>query len=232
MSSREYVIARYEVKGHKFEVLVKPNLALQLKEGKEVNIDEVLVGDFVYKDVRRGLKTSPEELRKVFGTEDIRKVAIEIIKKGELQITAEQRRKLIESKKRQIINYIAKSAIDPRSKTPIPSSRIEKAIEELRIPIDLYKSVEEQAVRIVKEIARILPIRLAKAVLLITIPPTYASRVYGQIAKLGDVKKTNWLADGSVQLELEIPAGMQSDVISRISSLTKGNANVKLLKVV
>lgn len=231
MTSRGYVIARYEVHGQRFEVIVRPDLAFQFKEGKPINIDEALIGDYVYKDVRKGLKASPEELRRVFGTTDIKKIATEIIKKGELQITAEQRKRLLENKRRQIINYIAKSAIDPRSKTPIPPSRIERAMEEVRVTIDIYKGVEEQAVRIVKEIAKVLPIKLAKAILLISIPPMYAARAYNQVAKLGDVKKVNWLANGSVLMELEIPAGLQSDVISKIASITKGSADVKVLKV-
>lgn len=229
MTSKEYVVAKYEVKGHHFEVLVKPDLALKFKEGdKKIEVSDFLVGDFVYKDVRRGLKASPEELKKVFGTDDIKIVSAEIVKKGELQLTTEQRRALLEAKKRQIITYIAKSAVDPRTKTPIPPQRIEKAMEEAKVSVDLYKGVEEQALNIVREISKYLPIKIARALITVKVPSEYSKRVYNDIRRLGEVKNQQWLGDGGLIIELEIPAGMQSEVLDKINSLTKGTAEVNI----
>ncbi|WFO76049.1 ribosome assembly factor SBDS [Desulfurococcaceae archaeon MEX13E-LK6-19] len=229
--SSKYVIARYEARGHRFEILVKPDLALALREGKQVNIDDMLVGDIVYKDAKKGLKASPEALRQVFGTEDIRKIAEEIVKKGEIQLTAEQRRKIIEDKKKQIINFIARNAIDPKTKLPIPPKRIELAMEQARVSIDPYRSVEVQAQEIISKIARIIPIKVAKAILAVKIPPQYSGRIYKQVSGLGDIKKSTWLSDGSLYVEIEIPAGMQKEVIDRLNKLTHGTANIKVLHV-
>ena len=228
MSSRGYVVARYEVKGRKFEILVNPDKALQYREGAKLNIDDVLVGDYVYKDVRRGDRASPEELKKIFGTDDIKKVADAIIKKGELQLTTEQRRKLLEAKKRQIINYIARSAIDPHTKTPIPPQRIEKAMEEVRVSVDLYRSVEEQATQIIRAIVRVLPIKIAKAYITVRVPPEVAAKAYQELRRLGEVKNEKWLNDGSYHVEIELPAGMQAEVIDRINRATKGAAEVNV----
>lgn len=229
MSGKEYVIARYESKGLKFEVLVKPDQALKFKEGdKKLGVDDFLVSDFIYKDVRKGLKSSPDELRKVFGTEDVRVIAAEIVKNGELQLTTEQRRVLLDAKRKQIVNYIAKSAIDPKTKTPIPPQRIEKAMEEAKIGIDLYKSVEEQAAHIVKEISKYIPIKVARALITIKIPPEYSRKVYNDVRRLGDVKNQQWLSDGSLTVELEVPAGLQTEVIDRVNSLCKGSAEVSI----
>ena len=227
MSSREYVIARYEFKGHRFEILVKPEEALRFKSGEKISIDDVLIGDFVYKDARKGLKASPESLMKVFGTDDVRKVASEILKKGEIQLTAEQRRRLVEQKKKQIISFISRNAIDPRTGLPIPPARIETAMAEARVGVDPFKGVEEQALAIIKAISRILPIRIARAVLRISIPATYAGRAYSQLMRLGELKNANWKSDGSLEAELEIPAGMQTEVIEKINRLTNGTAKIE-----
>lgn len=228
MSDRGYVVARYEVKGRRFEILVDPDKALQYREGSRLSIDEVLIGDYVYKDVRKGDRASPEELRKIFGTDDVRKIADIIIKKGELQLTTEQRRRLLEAKKKQIINYIAKSAIDPQTKTPIPPQRIEKAMEEAKVSIDLYKSVEEQAMQIVKAIARVLPIKIAKAYITIKVPPEVATKAYQEFRRLGEVKNEKWLSDGSYLIEVELPAGMQAEVMDKINKIAKGLAEVNV----
>lgn len=227
----KYVIARFEAKGHRFEILVNPDLALKVKEGKQVNIDELLVGDIVYKDARKGLKASPESLRKVFGTDDIRKIAIEIIKRGEIHLTAEQRRKIIENKRKQIINLIAKNAIDPKTKLPIPPKRIELAMEQARVSVDPFKSPEAQVEEIVSKIARIIPIKIAKAYLAVRVPPQFSGKAYKALASLGDIKKTQWLNDGSLLMELEIPAGMQDEVIDKINKATHGTASIKVLYV-
>jgi len=228
MKKHEYVIARYEKGGHRFEILVDPEKAFKLREGGKVPIDEVLAGDYIYKDARKGDRASPEEVRKVFGTTDVRKVAETIIKKGELQLTTAQRRRMLEAKRKLIINYIAKSAIDPRTRTPIPPQRIEKAMEEARVAVDLYKSVEEQAAKIVKAIARYLPIKIARALITVRVPPQVAGRAYSELRRLGEVKNERWLNDGSLLIEIEIPAGMQGEVMDSISRATKGLAEVKV----
>ena len=226
--SRDYVIARYEKGGHKFEILVNPDKAFKLREGEKVNIDDVLVGDYIYKDARKGDRASPEEVRKVFGTTDIRKVAEIIVRKGELHLTTEQRRKLLEAKRRLIINFISRSAIDPRTKTPIPPQRIEKAMEEARVSVDLYKSVEEQAAHIIKAIARHIPIKIARALVTVKVPPAVAGRAYPELRRLGEAKNERWLNDGSLYMELEIPAGMQAEVIDSVNRATKGMAEVNV----
>lgn len=225
---REYVIARYEFRGHKFEILVDPDKALEYRDGRKLDLDEVLKGDYVYKDARKGDKASPEELIRVFGTEDIRIIADTIIKKGELQLTTEQRRRMLENKRKQIINYIARSAVDPKTKTPIPPQRIEKAMEEAKVSVDLYKGVEEQAAVIVKAISKLLPIKIARARFSIKVPPDIAFKAAQDLRRLGEVKAEEWGKDGSYRLEFEVPAGLQHEVIDKINKITRGQSEVKI----
>ncbi|ABM80429.1 ribosome assembly factor SBDS [Hyperthermus butylicus] len=228
----EPVVARLEVAGKRFEVLVNPDLAFEYKQGKQVSLEDMVISDAVYTDLRRGLRASPELLRKVFGTDDVVKIAAEIVRRGELQLTAEQRRRLIEAKKKQIISYIARNAIDPKTKLPIPPARIEAAMEQAGVGVDPFKSVEEQAQLIVKAISRIIPIKIAKALLRIVVPPEYSPRVAGALQKLGEVKHMDWRTDGSLVAELEIPAGLQQEVIDKLNKLTQGNVDVKIVSVV
>lgn len=228
---KDYVIARYEVGGKRFEILTHPQLVFEYRESGKHDIREVIVGDIVYKDARKGLKASPEDMRKVFGTEDIYKIADIIIKKGELQLTTEQRRRMLEAKKNLIISFLSRNAIDPKTKLPIPPQRIERAMEEARVGIDLYKPVEEQALIIARAINRILPIKLAKALVRVVIPPAYSGRVYQQGRSLGEVKNTSWKSDGSLVMEIEIPAGMQNELIDKLNKMTRGEAQVNVVRV-
>jgi len=224
----EYVIAWLNVKGQRFEILVRPDEAFRFKEGEKVSIDDILWADEIYRDVRRGLKASPEDLRRAFGTDDVVEIAERILKEGEIQLTEEQRRRMLEAKRRKIIAYIVRNAIDPKTRKPIPESRVEAAMEELRIGVDLYKPAEAQAVEIVKKLAKVMPIRLARAMVQARIPPEYSSRIYRELARLGEVKKAEWLNDGSLQVELEIPAGAQVDIVNTLQKLTRGTAQVNV----
>ncbi len=229
---QDYIGAWITIKGKRFEILVRPDPAFKFKEGEKVDLDDVLWTDTIYRDVKKGLKASPEEVKKAFGTDDVKKIAVKILKEGEIQLTEDQRRKLIEAKKRQIITYIARNAIDPKTGKPIPEARIETAFEQLRIGVDPFKSAESQALEAVRQIARLMPIRIAKALVRALVPAQYSGRVYKELRRLGEVKRTDWQTDGSLLVELEIPAGSQIDVVSRLQNLTRGSAkiDVKVVK--
>ncbi len=229
---QDYIVAWVTIKGKRFEILVRPDPAFKFKEGEKVDLDDILWTDIIYRDVKKGLKASPEEVKKAFGTDDIKKIVVKILKEGEIQLTEDQRRKLIEAKKRQIITYIARNAIDPKTGKPIPEARIETAFEQLRIGVDPFKSAESQALDAVRQIARLMPIRIAKALVRALIPAQYSGRVYKELRRLGEVKRADWQTDGSLLVELEIPAGSQIDVVSRLQNLTRGSAkiDVKVVK--
>lgn len=230
MLTDKYVIAKYEAKGHRFEILVDPDKALALKEGKSISIDEVLVSDFIYKDAKKGLRASPQSMKDVFGTDDPKIIALEIVKNGEIQLTTEQRRKLLEEKKAQIVNLIAKNAIDPKTKLPIPVKRIELALEQARVSIDPFKPPEQQIETIVSQLTKVLPIKIAKAYVIIKLPVEHSSRGLKIIQAIGTIKKTRWLTN-SLEIEAEIPAGLQQELIDKVNALTKGSGDVKIVTI-
>jgi len=231
LKEKEYIIAKYESQGERFEILVKPKEAFEFRNGKNISISEIVVSDTIYKDVKKGLKASPASLKKVFGTTDFETIAKEILLKGELQLTAEQRKEMIEAKKKQIIEYIAKNAVDPKTNLPIPRTRIEIALEQVKVHIDPNKDPESQALQIIKELARVIPIKIAKALVEVKVPPKYSSRLKSYLSNLGELKKANWLSDGTLIAELEIPAGAQQEVIDKLNGLTRGEVEVKVIQV-
>ena len=55
-------VVRYSFEGEKFEILVKPDPALDYKLGKKKDISSVLVSDEIYTDYGKGTKPSTEKL--------------------------------------------------------------------------------------------------------------------------------------------------------------------------
>ncbi|RLF23301.1 MAG: ribosome assembly factor SBDS [Thermoprotei archaeon] len=231
MERGKYVIARYSSHGERFEIIVEPEAAWRFREGKEKDLRKVLVYDVIYKDAKKGLRASEETLMKVFGTTDPYKVAEQILRKGEIQLTAEQRRRMIEAKRRQIIEFISRNCIDPRTGHPHPPSRIESALEEAKVGIDPFKPAEEQAMNIIKALQRILPIKIARALIAVKIPAAYVGRAYGVLSRMGTITRQAWLPDGSWMAELEIPAGMRPILIEKVNQLTKGEGEIRILSM-
>ena len=224
------VVARFQSHGERFEILVDPYLASKLKEGQPVDMSEVLASETVYRDASKGEKTSEELLKKVFGTTDIYEIARKIITKGTVQLTAQQRREIKEKKKKQIISIIARNTINPQTGTPHPPKRIEKALEEARVNIDIYKSAEEQIPHIMKELKKIIPIKFERREIAVKVPPEYASAVYYSLREFGTVKEEEWQGDGSLIFIIEIPSGIEGEFYSHLNKLTKGNVQTKLLR--
>lgn len=229
VSLEKAVTARLVSSGQKFEILVDANKASELKKGKNVNMNEILAYPAIYRDVRSSEVVSSQELQKAFGTTDILKVAEKIIKEGEVQLTTEQRRSMIEQKKNQVAHIISKRGINPQTNAPHPVQRILNAIEQVGIHIDPFTDAELQVDKVLNAIKVLLPIRFQKVTLQIKIPSQYSGKIYSILKEIGNIKQEQWLADG-LQITIEILAGVQDEITQKIASLTHGNFELKVIK--
>ena len=227
--SEKFTIARFTKDNEHFEILVKPDKALDYRNGKIPGITEALAAEIIFADANKGTKVSEEAMRKAFATTDPLKIADIILKKGTLQLTTEQRRKMVEDKRRQVIDFIARQAVDPKTNLPHPPMRIENAMEQIRYPIDPYKPVEEQAKDIVKLLRPILPLKIEQVTVAVKIPSQYSARAYGAIKTLGTIKREEWRGDGSWYGEIELPAGIYASLLNKLGDATKGNGEAKII---
>jgi len=227
---KHFVIARVERAGERFEVLVKPAAVQQIRDGKDVDVLANLAIDEVFRDAHKGSKASSEKMKEFFETDDPVAVARILIQKGEIQLTTEQRRQMQEQKRRQIVQYIAANAINPQTGAPHPPARIEIAMDEAKVHVDPFKSVEEQVKEILAALRPLLPIRFEKARIAIKLSAEDAAKSFTDIRSFGTILKEEWLASGAWVGVVEMPAGMQTDFLERLNAKTKGNVEAKILK--
>ncbi len=223
----KFTVARLILGGDKFELLVKPDPALEYKMGKRSDISGVLVSDEIYSDANKGSRASSEKMMKHFKTTDSVDIAKQILAKGELNLTTDQRRKMVEEKKRQIVQFINRSFVDPKTHLPHPIVRIEAAMEEVRVPIDPFRRVDDQAKTIVDALRKILPLKSETIKLTVTIPPQFAAQSYSVLKSTGDLRSEEWLSDGSLRATLDINASIRGQFLDRLGTVTKGSAQVK-----
>ena len=228
--SDKLTVVKYTFEGEKFEILVKPDPALDYKLGKIKDISSVLISEEIYQNSGKGTRAPSEKLQKAFETEDPLIIAEKILQKGDLNLTTDQRRKMTAEKRKQIITFIAKTFVDPRSHLPHPPLRIEQAISDARVSVDPFKSAEEQVKDIVENLRSIIPLKSENLSLEISVPAQYVAKSYSVLKSTGILKKEEWQKDGSLKAILEIPAAARPNVIDRLGAITKGTAFVEVLK--
>lgn len=227
---REPTIARINIKGQRFEILVDPDKAFKYKfEGEKIDISEILFSEFIFEDAKKGLRSSTAGLMRAFGTTDPLKIAEIILRKGTLQIREEQRRRLIEAKRRQIISYISRNCVDARTNTPLPPARVESLLSELKVSIDPFEDATVQAEKIIKLIATVIPIRRETVRVYVKLPPQYAPRAYGPLREAGEILEESWGADGSLSVTVRLPIASLASLTERLVELSRGTAIIKVL---
>ena len=222
----KFTIVRYSAGNDKFEILVKPDPALEYKLGKKMDISNIMISDEIYSDANKGTRCSSEKLMKHFKTTDQLEIAKQIMDKGDLNMNTEQRRKMIEEKKRQIVEYINKNFVDPKSHMPHPVSRINAVLDEARVAIDPFKRLDDQLKNIIESLRKIIPLKSEILELTVTVPSQFSGQSFSVFKTIGEIKSEQWLSDGSLQVILSINAGMKSSFLDRIGTATKGSAQV------
>lgn len=230
VSLDDAVIARLKKGEEHFEILVDPYAAADFIDGSDIDIVQSLAIDAVFKDSKKGTHASEELLQKNFGTEDIAEIAKQIILKGDIQLTTEQRHKMQENKKNRIVEKIVRNAMDPKTKSPHPRQRIELAMKEAGVHIDPFKPVEEQVKTTIEALRLIIPISMDRIKISVNIPAQYTGKAYGIVRNYGVLERENWQSDGSWLGIIKIPAGMQNDFYDKLNGVAKGNISTKILR--
>jgi len=230
VSLDDAVIARLKKGEEHFEILIDPYAAADLIDGKEINIVQNLAIDAIFKDSKKGTHASEESLQNNFGTTNIEEITKQIILKGDIQLTTDQRHKMQKNKRNRIIETIVRNAMDPKTKSPHPRQRIELAMEEAGVHIDPFKPVSEQVKTTIELLRPIIPISMESVRISIKIPAEHIGRAYGTVRGYGTLEREDWQSDGSWIGIIKIAAGMQTEFYDRLNDVTKGNISTKILK--
>ncbi len=224
----EAIIARYARDGKHFEMLVDPELAYGLKEGRAVSLSKMLASNIIFSDARKAVKAGEQDIVKIFGTHDAEKIAEQIIKKGEIQLTTEFRRRKTEEKRKQIAAFISRHAINPQTRLPHPQERILNAMEMAKVNIEPFKPAEQQIEDVIKALKPIIPISVEEIKLQVEVPAKYAGRAFGILKD--SIREQRWLTDGSLSARVAIPAGLRDEIYHKINAVTEGSARITEIK--
>ena len=216
--------ARIKKEGKHFEILVDLDEAMKFKKGETDSVEPE--GDMIFKDSKKGESHPQSVLEDVFGTTDAGEIAKEIIKKGEVLLTEEYRDAEKEKKFKQVVDFLSRNAINPQTGNPHTGERIKNALEQSNVNIK-NQSVESQINDIIKQVEKELPLKLETKRIKINIPAMYTGRAYGVINQYKETE--NWQNDGSLEVTVNVPAGIIMDFYDQLNSVTHGAATTEEL---
>ncbi|MFB6304844.1 MAG: ribosome assembly factor SBDS [Haloferacaceae archaeon] len=232
ISLDDAVTARLESHGARFEVLIDPDAALAMKRGEfDGDLEDVIAAEDVFEDASRGDRPAENDLEEVFGTTDPLEIIPEVVKRGEIQITAEQRREMQEQKRRALIDRIARNAVNPQmDDAPHPPERIERALEEAGFKVDPMEPVEAQVDEALDALRPVIPIRFDEVTMAVRVPAEYAGKAQARIRGFGELEREEWQGDGSWVGVLTFPAGLQNEFYDVVNEHTSGEAETRIIK--
>ena len=116
----------------------------QLLLCRETDLDEVLQAKTVFANVSKGQVAKKEDLISSFGTEDQEAVCLEILAKGELQVSEKERHVQQDAMWKDIATTVADKCVNPESKRPYPVSMIEKAMKDVHFSVKPNRNAKQQ----------------------------------------------------------------------------------------
>jgi len=218
-------IARIDKNGIHFEILVNMDDALKVKKGESDYL--IVEGDRIFNDIKKGNVASNDDLEIAFKTTNVDEIGKIIVKQGDVLVDQEHRSEEKEKQIKQVVDFLARNAIDPQSGNPISNERIRSAFEEAHVNIKNVP-VENQIQDILEQIAKIIPIKIETKKVKIHVPALQTGKVYGLIQQYKE--KENWLNDGSLEVVVKVPAGLIMDFYDKLNSITHGSVTTEDVK--
>jgi|TARA_B100001250_G_scaffold228519_1_gene196189 ribosome maturation protein SDO1 len=229
VSLEDAVTARYETGGNRFEILIDPKEAQRYSEGDEIDWEEAIAADGIWNDSAKGDRAPEHLVNDTFGTNDLIEIYKKILNEGTIQLTSQQRKEMVDQKKKQIVAHVVANAMNPQTGGPHPPQRIENAIDEARFSVDPMESIEKQVERLIKSIKILIPISFEKVKVAVKIRAIHVGKCYGQISSLGNIESEEYQKDGSWIGIMEMSAASFVKLEDVLGSLTKGTAETKML---
>jgi len=192
-------------KGH-FEVMVKPGTVMQYRKG-ELGYDNVVVLEEIFKNQTKAEKASASDLVAGFETDNLRQCIEIVLQKGDVQLTAAERKAKVDNKRRKIVHYIHKYYVNPQSKLPHPVARIENALEEMRYRVDGDTPTERQIQDVLKRLSEFIPITKMEIIGRLSVPHKHMGQVPSVLRKYNiNASSERWGDEGCV-MEISLVPG-------------------------
>lgn len=177
----------------------------------------------------KGKRASAEQLSASFGTDDVNVILELIIQKGDSQESAGERNQKATDKRAEVIAYISKHYVDPKSNRPIPVTRIENALKETKAKIDMTTPAPKQATALIPKLSTVMAMKKGGGTLIatVTVSTKVSSAVSSAIRKNGMATVLRETFSGG-KAKFEVDITDQNAFNEAVSRASKGEFDFEL----
>lgn len=184
----------------------------------------------MFNNVSKGHVASRQDLKKAFGTDDIDKIILEILQKGDFQVGEKERHHQMSSTYRDIVSHVTAMCMDPNSKRPYPASIIEKALSDCGFSVSTSKTAKSQALEAIKKLQEKneIPIVRARMRIRIVVDVKQGKALRERLRSLADEIEEENIDDEYECIALVIP-GNYKLIDELVRNETKNRGMVQVL---
>jgi ribosome maturation protein SDO1 len=224
-------VVRLKRKGKRFEIACYKNKVLSWRAGNEEDLDEVLQTDRVFANVSKGVLSNSKDMMAAFNTSDEASIVLEILKHGELQVSAGERQHQAGNMFNEVATIVANLCVDPDTKRPFSVGIIERAMRDtLHFAVVPNRPAKVQAQAVIKQLEEHMNIRRAQMRLRLCIPTASAKAVKEKLgAHVQTWEDEDW--DGPYEATVLIAPGSYRAVDEILRQETRGQGNFDVVSL-
>jgi len=225
----DIIVAKYQKGGTRFEVVIDPEKASLFRQGK-ATLADALRSPSIFTDAKKGEHAGSVALKKAFGTDDETVVAEKILREAILPQSKTQRAEQYEQVRNRLIDLVHRAGVDPRSHAPHPRTRIEAAMNEAKVQIDVNKTADAQLQDVLHALRPIIPIKSEMHTISVEIPAEAAGAALKIVKGGTKVIREEWTDKGDLRATVQIPGGLSVEFQDNLMKATHGKAQFTVIK--
>eukprot|EP00053_Salpingoeca_punica_P005646 m.55708 g.55708 ORF g.55708 m.55708 type:complete len:252 (-) comp13336_c0_seq4:723-1478(-) len=224
-------VVRLRKNALRFELACFRNKVMSFRQGLEKDLDEVLQIHTIFSNVSKGLVSSKADLEAAFPDMKEEDIILEILRKGEQQVSKEERDSQLDQTFKEVATIISDKCINPDTKRPYTISQIERAMHDIHISIQPSKSTKKQALEVMKLLKEHVPLERASMSVRIVLPKKEAKQVQANLKELlGAIESQDWQGD-ILEIVSSIDPGNYRPIDEMVRAQTRGQGSVDILSV-
>lgn len=223
-------VVRLKRRGKRFELACYKNKVLSWRSGIETDLDEVLQTTSIFSNVSKGILAPQDQLESAFRTKDTSAILLEILSKGELQVSHRERAAASSSLFNEIAVHVSDIAVDATTSRPFPVGVIERAMRDgIHYAVVPGRSAKVQAAAVIRQLKESgMDIERARMRVRVHAQMKWAKKVKTDLQPL--VRKwesETWSA--GLEAVVLIDPGKYGDLTDIVNKAARGQANVEVV---
>ncbi|GIL54427.1 hypothetical protein Vafri_9964 [Volvox africanus] len=225
-------VVRLKKNGERFEIACYKNKVGDWRNGIEKDLDEVLQTTTIFHNVGKGVVAKDKELQAAFGTSDQKAICLEVLAKGELQVSDKERKLEYEHLFKDVAGVLVEKCINPTTNRPYTLSMLERALRDIHFNLDPKKSAKQQALEALPLLQNEFPIERARMRLKLSVP-VQAQQELEQLlqTEAADVQSLDVGAGGLCTVVAQVEPGAFRNLHTFMQTSTRGTGRLEVLSL-